>query len=121
MASKGYIDSLLNALPEGVKGPVTQAFRHVLDNLSIGLPDDMKRATNFRWYRFDSVTSSVANTEFSIHHGMGTIPLLCWPILPLDSSGGQVVRINVTRPADAQRVYLSSPDTGASLTLLIEV
>jgi hypothetical protein len=121
MASKGYIEPLLNALPEGVKTPVTQAFRYVLDNLSIGLPDDGKRAVNFRWYRFDVVTSSIANTEVSIHHGLGQTPLLCWPILPLDSSGGQVVRLKVTRPADAQRVYLSSPDTGASLTLLIEV
>jgi hypothetical protein len=121
VASKGYVESLLNALPDGVKGPVTQAFRYVLDNLAVGLPDDTKRATNFRWYRFDSVTSSVANAEFSIHHGLGQIPLLCWPILPLDSSGGQVVRVKVTRPADAQRVYLSSPDTGASLTMVIEV
>lgn len=120
MASKGYVETLLNALPDPVKGPVTQAFRHVLDNLSIGLPDAGRRATNFRWYRFDVVTSSVANTEVSIHHGQGSIPLVCWPVLPLDSSGGQVVRMKVTRPADAQRIYLSSPDTGASVSLLVE-
>lgn len=120
MASKGYVETLLNALPEGVKTPVTQAFRHVLDNLSIGGPNDMERATNFRWYRFDTVTSSVANQEFSVHHGLGQIPLLCWPVMFLDSSGGHIVRLKATRPADAQRVYLSSPDTGASLTLMVE-
>jgi hypothetical protein len=122
MASIGYIESLLNALPDGVKGPVTQAFRHaVKDGFAIGGVGDMERAENFRWYRFDVRTSSVANTEFSVHHGLNQIPLSCWPILPLDSSGGQIVRLKVTRPADAQRVYLSSPDTGASLSVMVEV
>lgn len=111
---------MLNALPDGVKTPVTQAFRYVLDNLSVGLPDAGKRATNLRWYRFDAITSSVANTEFSIHHGQGNIPLACWPVLFLDSSGGQVMRLRVTRPADAQRIYLSSPDTSASVSILTE-
>jgi hypothetical protein len=121
MASKGYVETLLNALPDNVKGPVTNAFRHVLDNLSIGVPDPMKRSVNFRWTRFDAVTSSVANTEFSIHHGLGQVPLLCLPVAWLDSSGGQMVTLKITRPADAQRVYLSSPSTGASVSLLVEV
>lgn len=120
MASKGYVESLLNSLPEGVKNPVTQAFRYLLDNIAIGLPDNTKRATNLRWYRFDTVTSSVANTEFSIHHGQGSSPLLCLPVAFLDSSGGQVVRLKVTRAADAQRIYFSSPDTGASLSVMVE-
>lgn len=120
MSSKGYVESLLNALPDGTKNPVVQAFRHVLDNGAIGLPDDTKRATNFRWYRFDTVTSSIANTEFSIHHGQGAVPLVCWPVLFLDSSGGQVVRLRVTRPADVQRMYFSSPDTGAVISILAE-
>lgn len=120
MASKGYVETLLNALPDGVKTPVTQAFRHVLDNLSLGQPESGKRATNFRWYRFDTVTSSVANTEFSIHHGQGAMPIACWPVMFLDSSGGRVVRLNVTRAADAQRIYLNSPDTGASVSVMVE-
>lgn len=120
MASKGYTETLLNSLPDAVKNAITQAFRYVLDNLAIGLPDSGKRATNFRWYRFDAVTSSVANTEFSIHHGQGSLPLLCFPVAFLDSSGGQMVRVKVTRAADAQRIYLSSPDTGASLSVMVE-
>ena len=120
MASKGYTESLLNTLPDTVKKPIMLAFRHILDNLSIGGIGDMERATNFRWYRFDTTTSSVANTEFTIHHGQGAIPLVCWPILPLGSSGGQMVRLKATRAADAQRVYLSSPDTSAALSMLIE-
>jgi len=120
LASIGYLESLLNSLPEGVKGPVMQATRELAKNLSIGLPDDTEKAVNFRWTRFDTVTSSVANTEFSVHHGAGSTPLVCWPVLFLDSSGGQIVRLKVTRPADAQRIYLSSPDTGASVSLLAE-
>ena len=120
MASLGYLESLLNALPDGVKGPVVSAVRELSKNLTIGLPDSMKKATNFKWIRFDAVTSSVANTEFSIHHGQGSSPLVCWPVLFLDSSGGQIPRLKVTKPADAQRVYLSSPDTSASVSLLME-
>ena len=111
---------MLNALPDAAKNAVTQAFRYVLDNLAIGQPDDRARATNFRWFRFSSTTSSVADTEFSIHHGQGTKPISCWPVLFLDSSGGQIVRLKVTRAADAQRIYLSSPDTGAIVTILAE-
>lgn len=120
MANKGYLESLLNALPDNVKNPVTQAFRYFADNISAGQPDDMDRATNFRWYRFTSTTSSVANLEFSIHHGQGTKPIWFFPVAFLDSSGGQIVRLNVTRAADAQRIYLSSPDTSASLTIFAE-
>jgi hypothetical protein len=120
MATKGYVDALLNALPDDAKNAVIQAFRYVLDNLAIGQPDSGKRATNFRWYRFDATTSSVANTEFSIHHGQGLMPLLCWPVMFLDSSGGRVVRLTVTRPADVQRIYLSSPDTSASVSMMVE-
>jgi len=120
VADKGYVGTLLNALPDSAKNVVTQAFRYVLDNLSIGQPEDMQRAVNFRWYRFNSTTSRVANTEFSIHHGQGTKPISCWPVMFLDSSGGQLVRLKVTRAADAQRIYLSSPDTGASVSILAE-
>lgn len=120
MASLGYLESLLNALPDGTKTPVLSAVRELAKNLTIGLPDNTKKATNFKWIRFDTTTSGVANTEFSIHHGQGSSPLVCWPVLFLDSSGGQVVRLKVTRPADAQRIYLSSPDTNASVSVLAE-
>ncbi len=120
MADKGYVEALLNRLPAEVKTPITSAFRFVLDNLSIGGVDDTKRAANFRWYRFDGVTSSVANQEFSIRHGQGQMPILCWPVAWLDSSGGRIVPLRVTRPADAQRMYFSSSDTSASVSILAE-
>jgi len=120
MASKGYLESLLNSLPDGVKTPVMQAVRELATNLAFGLPDPMKKATNFRAIRFDSTTAAVANTEFTIHHGQGSTPLFIWPVAYLDSSGGQMVRLKVTRPADAQRIYLSSPDTSAVVSVLAE-
>lgn len=120
MADKGYVESLLNALSAEIKGPVTQAFRYVLDNLSIGGVDDGKRAANFRWYRFDATTSTVANQEFSVHHGQGQTPVMCWPVAWLDGSGGRIVSLRVTRAADDQRMYFSSPDTNASISILAE-
>jgi hypothetical protein len=121
MASKGYVETLINRLPEAVRSPLKYAFDHILDNGQIGGVEHGKKAQNFRWYRFDTTTSTAANVEFSIQHGLGMAPLHVLPLLPLTSSGVQMVRLMVTRPADASRVYLSSPDTNAAISVLVEV
>lgn len=121
MASKGYVESLINRLDEKVRSALKYAFEHVLDNGQIGGIENGRKAINFRWYRVDGTTSSTANEEFTIAHGLGVAPFHILPMVPLGSSGGQLVRLKVTRAADATRVYLSSPDTNASFTLLLEV
>lgn len=120
MADKGYTQSLLSSLPTDQRTVLVRVFDYVLGNLRFGVRDNQDRAENFQLYRFDAVTSSVANTEFSISHGMAQAPYLLMPILPLDSSGGQIVRLKVTRAADSQRVYLSSADTGVSISVMVE-
>lgn len=120
MSDKGLVESMCAGLPDAVKKPILSAFRYILDNGAIGGVQTSERAVNFRWYRFDVTTPSVADQEFSIHHGNGSVPLLCWPILPLNEVNARVVRLRVTRAADAQRIYLSSPDTSAAITVLAE-
>jgi hypothetical protein len=97
------------------------AFEHTLDNFAIGAIGHQEKATNFRLYRFDSTTASTANSEFTIYHGLGQTPIHLVPYLPLDSSAAKVVRLEVTRPADGQRVYLRSPEVSAPISVLIEV
>ena len=121
MSSKGYVDSLINRLEERVRASLKYAFEHVIDNGQIGGIEHQEKAINFRWYRLDGTTSSAANTEFSIAHGLGVAPFHLMPLVPLTSSGAQLVRLKVSRPSDASRVYLSSPDTGASFSVLVEV
>jgi hypothetical protein len=121
MASKGYVESQLNRLDAKIRNVFTQVFTHVLDNLQIGGISHQEKAINFRWIRVDSTTATTANEEFSIQHGGGQTPLYLIPLLPLDSSGGWCPRLKVTRAADASRVYLSSPDTNARFSMLMEI
>lgn len=121
MANKGYVESLINRLDEKIRAALTPAFQHILDNGQIGGIEHGKKALNFRWYRLDAVTSSVANAEFSIAHGLGVAPFHLLPFVPVTSSGASLARLKVTRPADASRLYLSSPDTSASISVLVEV
>jgi hypothetical protein len=121
MASKGYVESQLNRLEAKLRNVMVQVFTHVLDNLQIGGVAHQEKAINFRWIRLDSTTATTANEEFSIVHGAGQMPLYLIPLMPLDSSGAWVPRLKVTRAADASRIYLSSPDTNAQFTMLMEI
>jgi hypothetical protein len=121
VASKGYVQSLINRLDDKVRVSLNYVFDHVLDNGQIGPIEHGKKAINFRFYRLDATTSTAANTEFSIIHGLGVAPFHVLPLLPLTSSGVQMVRLKVTRAADASRLYLSSPDTNAAISVLVEV
>ncbi len=116
--AKGYLDALLNALPADIKRVIVPAFHYVADNWRLG---DGDRATNAQWYRFTAVTSSNAGTEFSIRHGLNEKPSKLIPVLDLNSVGSQLVPLVVSRAPDAQRVYLSSSSTGASVVFYLEV
>jgi hypothetical protein len=121
VANKGYVETLIGRLPEQIRTPLKYAFEHVLDNGQIGGVEHGKKAINFRWYRLDATTSTAANTEFTVAHGLGMAPYHLLPMVPLNSSGSQLVRLRVTRAADASRLYLSSPDTNAAFSILVEV
>jgi hypothetical protein len=118
MATIGYIDILLNTLEPTVKGPIKSAFDYLLSNWRLG---DGVRAENAQWYKFESTTASVANTEFSIHHGLNQKPSKLIPILDLNTVGSQLVPLVASRAPDAQRVYLKSSSTSAVFTCLLEV
>lgn len=121
MASKGYVESQLNRLDTKVRSVLTQVFGHVLDTMQIGGISHQEKAANFKWIRLDSTTATTANEEFTIPHGAGQMPLYVLPLMPLDSSGVWFPRLKTTRPADASRIYLSSPDTNAQFTVLMEL
>lgn len=119
MADIGYVESELGGLDKDTKRGLVSALRYVLNNLTLGAPDQ-PRAKNFQWYWFSATTSSVANTEFSIAHGLGRTPTVILPALPLNTVGAQLVNLEVSRAADASRIYLKSPSTSAAVTILVE-
>jgi len=119
VASKGYIEQLLNGMPYEQRRPLLTAFNYLLDNLRLGLRSDRTRAENLQGYRYDVTTHADANTEFSFAHGLGSAPYLLVPVLPLES-GAQLVPLTVSKAPDGERVYLKSSSTGASVSVYIE-
>ena len=117
MASIGYVETLLNTLEAKVKKPLVDAFRHVLMDLRLGTGT---KAANFAWYRVQGVTSTTANGEFSIAHGLGVTPTWVIPVAELSQVNSQIVSLQVTRAPDNRRIYLASPSTNAVVTLLVE-
>lgn len=120
MADKGYIRTLLNGLSDDTtRRNLALAFDEVCDNFRVGPVEDMKRAVNGQSYFFVATTHATANTEFSIAHGQGQTPLWARAVLPLDAVNAQQVNLTVTRAADDNRIYFSSPSTG--VTVYVEV
>ena len=79
------------------------------------------RTENFQLYTVEGTTAAVADTEFTIAHGLGKAPYLLIPVLPLDAVNATLVPLTVTRLPDASRIYLSSPVTGATFRAFLEV
>lgn len=117
MATKGAIDLYVNALPDAIRYPIRSALYYMLDNGRIG---DGARAENFQWYPVTSTTASVANTEFTVKHGLGTAPARFIPIMNVNSSGQSFVPLTTTRAADATFLYFKSSSTSAVFSGFVE-
>jgi len=117
VAAFGNVDRILNALDASIRTPITAAFEYVMRELSLG---DSAKAENFALYRISGTTHATANAEFSITHGLDHAPSKLIPFLQLDSTGGQIVSLKVSRISDAKRIYLTSPSTGAAFVAYLE-
>lgn len=120
MANSGYVLGKLRGLPDNVKNALTDIFTYVLPDIRVGLPGHQKKAENLAWIQLDGVTSTTANQEFSIAHGLAMPPRVLFPCLDLTSSGTQMVPMVCSRAADARRVYLRSATASAAFTIFVE-
>jgi hypothetical protein len=117
VASKGQVETQLNPLDAVEKKVLTNIFRYILATYAIG---NQVKAENFAWYRIQGTTSSNANTEFSVVHGMDHIPSKLIPTMDLSVVNSQMVPLVVSRVPDATRVYLKSSSTGAVFEAYLE-
>lgn len=115
--ARGYVSTLLNSLPADIKPPLQAIFDYLQDNWRLG---SGVRAANAQWYRSTFTTSSNANQEFSFSHGLDSAPTWLIPIVDLTSVGSQLVPLTVSRAPDANRVYLTSSSTSATVTVYLE-
>lgn len=120
MASSAYVETAIGGLDSAVKKALKTIFDYVLKNLRLGRPGHQVASENLQAVFVQGTTPSIANTEFSIEHGMATTPYLATPVLDLQTVGSTVVRLQVSRAPDARRIYLKSPDTDAAVTVLVE-
>lgn len=121
MASFGFVESLLGGLEATIKRPLLEAFRYVVSNGRFGPAAHQTKSESFQAYYLES-TSADSTSEFSILHGMGRTPYLAVPVLPLDLVGARTIPLEVTRAADAQRVYVKTEagSTSAPFVMLVE-
>lgn len=100
---------------------LTTAFEHVLGNIRVGEPVRQQRATNMQMY-FQSSTTGASTGEFTVEHGMGTQPSVLIPVLDVRQVGASLPQVEVSRAADASRVYLkpSAGSTNAAFKFLLE-
>lgn len=120
MATSTLVESLLGALDSDVRKAFKQVFDYVLKNLRLGRPGHQAPSENLQASFVEGRTALVANEEFSILHGRESAPYLAIPVLDVGTVGSSVVPLVVTRAADVSRIYLSSSETDAPFSLLVE-
>ncbi len=120
MADHRYASSLWAGTVDAVRRAATESFRYILRNLKIGPAEDQKIAGNFGGIWYKATTSTTANQEFSVAHQQGQIPTMVMTGLPLNVQGARMVDLEVSQPADQQRLYLKSPSTGATIYVYCE-
>src|SRR3954465_2429803 len=111
MSAPGYVYQLINALPVELRPTLTTIFEYVMRENALGANT---KAENFSWFKVEATTHTTANTEFRVSHGMDHVPSKLIPILALDDINAQIVPLQVSRAADARRIYLRSSSTGAA-------
>jgi hypothetical protein len=121
MADFGNVETMLaGVLDTNLRKILKAIHEYELKDLRFGRASDGDPSKNFGGGFFRLTTPAVANTEFSILHTFGRKPYLLIPVLPLDQIGAKIVRLEVTRAADASRVHLRSPETSAAVFVYLE-
>lgn len=113
MANLGFIESLLAVFAGSEKRSLIKSFEEVTKFTRFGVPDANAKSDNLSGAFYESTTSTTAGNEIAVPHQMGVAPYLLIPVLPLASSGFEIVPLKTTQPADAQNIYLTSSLAGA--------
>ena len=119
MASLGLIESLLGGLEPATKRVFLEVARAWVPNLRFGAVDHQVKAENFNGFTVTSTTAA-STGEFTVEHGLGRTPYRLMPAIDLTAIGSAIVPLEVTRAADARRLYLKSPTTNAVFSCYVE-
>lgn len=123
MAAVGYLESLLQSLPQEIKGPLIQFTREGFKTLRIGPPGSSAvAAENFGAHLVPFTTHGTANTEVAVAHGLPRAPTtILTGVLPAGTVNATNPVIAISRAADATYVYIKSATENASGWLYVEM
>lgn len=122
MATSAYVKALLGGVPAELKAALQRSFEYVFDrSFEFGPVDHQEPSANFRGVYLKVTTSSVANQEVAVAHGLGRTPNVCIPVMKPNAVNSRLVGdLTMARAADASRLYLASASTGAVVYLYAE-
>lgn len=122
MADLGYLNSIVNTLPQEMRKPILDIVTAIVKDIRFGHPqgEQPDPMTNIGGGFFHGTTPATPGDEFSIEHGFGRIPYLALPVLRLDAVGSSVVPVTVARAADVKRIYLTSTIANAPVSFAVE-
>lgn len=106
MSAVGGLEAIVGGLPSDTKKVLVELIRAAFPNLRFG-PVDTRKAENFNGFHVTSTTGA-STGEFSIEHGMGRIPYRMQAVADLGAVGASLVPLEVTRAADARRLYVKT-------------
>lgn len=97
-------------------------FRGFLRDIRFGHPtgEQPDPALNMGGAFFHGTTPATPGETFTIAHGFGRVPYLAVPVLMLDAVGSSTVSLTVAREADDKRVYFTSTEASAPISVFIE-
>jgi len=122
MATSAYVKALLGGVPLELKAALQRSFEYVFDrNFEFGPVDHQQPTANFRGVYLKVTTSSAANQEVSVAHGLGRVPNVWFQVVrPTAVNSRYVGDLTVSKAADANRLYLTSTSTSAVTYLYVE-
>ena len=121
MADFGAVETILSGLTGNQDKYIhQQVWKRVLPDLRFGRATAGTPAKNFGGGYFAATTPAVADTEFVVPHSFGRPPYLLIPVLPLDSTGANIVPMQVEAVADSRKIYLSSSVASANFVVYLE-
>lgn len=124
MSAIGYLESLLNPLPADIRKVMVAYTREGFKRIAFGAPSTTSSsgaATNLDGHLVAVTTSSTANAEVAVQHGLNRVPRLLIPVLDPNTANATLPEtLTISRAADATYLYLKSPTQSASCHVYVE-
>lgn len=120
MAQSSYVESQLGGVDATLKRALKAIFDYVLSNLRFGPIEANTRAENLTGRYYHGTTHATPNTEFSVKHELQVKPYMAVQVIDLTTVNSVHLQLTVTKAADAERIYLSSPVASATFAIYVE-